>query len=284
MGAWGTNIMDNDTSADIYADFFDLYNEGKNPTDISKKLIADNQELIENPDDCNNFWFTLALAQWETKSLDEKVLQHVKFLIESDNDIEVWRSLNADEKDLVKRKSALEKFLIKLQKERAKAKQKEKSRNVKPIFTTGDCLAFKLDNGNYGGSVILAANYNPKLGYNLVAGTRINQPIKPTLNDFEKAEILIRNFSFWKDETEVIWINPDHYEKEYSELFEVIGKISVEKEYTTTNDIFKSYSADWAHAKAAADNQFEHEKKNPKPTKVLTVKELIKNKKWWELW
>ena len=67
MGAWGTNIKDNDTSADIYADFFDLYNEGQNPTNISAKLIADNKELIDNIDDSNNFWFALALGTMGNK-------------------------------------------------------------------------------------------------------------------------------------------------------------------------------------------------------------------------
>ena len=283
MGAWGTNIKDNDTTADIYADFFDLYNEGQDPISISAKLIAKNKELINDPDDCNNFWFALALAQWETKSLDLNIFEKVKTIIESDNDIEVWESLDADEKDLEKRKIALAKFLTKLQIEKVKAKARKKPINVKPIFAIGDCLTFKFDNGNYGGAVVLAANDNPKLGYNLVAGTRLNKQTKPTLNDFEKAEILIRNFAFWKDRVEVIWISPAHYQKEYSNLFEVIGKISVEKEYTTNHDVFKTYSADWASAKDGAEKQFEHEKTNPKPTIVLTVAELTKNKKRWKL-
>lgn len=284
MGAWGINIKDNDTSADIYADFFDLYNEGQNPTNISARLIENNKELIEDPDDCNNFWFALALAQWETKSLELIVFEKVKQIIESDNDIEVWKSLDAEEKDLAKRKIALDKFLVKLKTEKVKAKPRKKPRNVKPIFAIGDCLVFKFDNGNYGGAVVLAANDNPKYGHNLLAGTRINKQTKPTLNDFENAEILIRNFAFWKDRAEVIWIIPDHYEKEYSNLFEVIGKISVEKQYTTNDDIFKTYCADWASAKDGAEKQFEHEKTNPKPKIVLTVAELTKNKKRWKLW
>ncbi len=284
MGAWGTNIKDNDTTADIYLDFFDLYNEGQSPIDVSVALIDDNQELINNPDDCNNFWFAVALAQWETKSLDDKILQRVKTIIESGNDIQVWKDLDADEKDLEKRKIALEKFLVKLQSEKQKAKPREKPRNVKPIFSTGDCLAFKLDNGNYGGAVVLATNDNPKLGYNLVAGTRINQPTKPTLNDFENAEILIRSFAFWKDKTEVIWINPDNYQKEYSNLFELIGKIFIEKEYTTTDDVFNSYCADWGSAKEGADKQFEYEMTNSKPAIKITVAELTKKKWKWKLW
>jgi len=67
-------------------------------------------------------------------------------------------------------------------------------------------------------------------------------------------------------------------------LFELIGKISVEKEYTTSDNVFTSYCADWASVKEAAEKQFEHEKTNPKPTIVLTVAELTKNKKRWRLW
>lgn len=284
MGAWGTNIKDNDTTSDIYDIFFELYNEGQNPINISTKLIADNEELINEPDDCNNFWFALALAQWETKSLDLTVFEKVKAIIESGNDIEVWKSLDADDEDLAKRRIVLEKFFVKLQTEKAKPNPREKPRNVKPIFATGDCLAFKFDNGNYGGAVVLATNDNPKLGYNLVAGTRINQSTKPTFSDFEKVEILIRNFAFWKDEKEVIWIHPDNYEKKYSNLFELIGKITVEKEYTTSGNDFTSYCADWASAKGAAEMQFEHEKTHPKPTIVLTVAELTKNNKRWKFW
>jgi hypothetical protein len=282
MGAWGTNIKDNDTTADIYADFFDLYNEGLTPVDISAKLITDNEELINDPDDCNNFWFALALAQWETKSLDLKNFEKVKAIIESGNDIQVWKNLDADDSDLEKRRIALEKFLAKLQTEKVKPKPREKPRNVKPIFATGDCLAFRLNNGNYGGVVILATNNDPKLGYNLVAGTRINQSKKPTLSDFEKAEILVLNFAFWRNDKQVVWISPDQYEKEYSNLFELIGKISVEKEYTTSGNDFTTYSANWASAKEAAERQFEHGKNNPKPAIILTVAGLTKKKRRWK--
>ena len=62
MGTWGTNIKENDTSGDIFDSFFELYNAGQNPVDISAKLISDNTELIDNPDDCNNFWFCTCIV------------------------------------------------------------------------------------------------------------------------------------------------------------------------------------------------------------------------------
>ena len=78
MGAWGTAISSNDTYADIYGEFFDLYNDGLDVAEISKKLIADHQETINDADDCNNFWFALAKAQWECKQLDKDIFERIK--------------------------------------------------------------------------------------------------------------------------------------------------------------------------------------------------------------
>jgi hypothetical protein len=39
MGAWGTAISSNDTYADIYSEFFNLYNDGLEVDEISKILI-----------------------------------------------------------------------------------------------------------------------------------------------------------------------------------------------------------------------------------------------------
>ncbi|MBS1759124.1 MAG: hypothetical protein JST23_03290 [Bacteroidetes bacterium] len=285
MGTWGTNIKENDTSGDIYDSFFELYNAGQNPVDISAKLIADNTELIDNPDDCNNFWFALALAQWETKSLDPDIYGKIKEIIESGNDLQIWKDLDADDKDIESRKVDLQNFLKKLQTDKAKAKPraKEKVKNVKPIFSIGDCLAFIHENGNYGGVIILGEINDNETGFNLVAGTRINQPSKPTLKDFENAEILIRNYANWKDNPIIVWTYPDSFKETFSNFFELIGKIKVDKEYNTERNKF-GYVADWGITKLAANLQFEHEKNNPKPTKKIMVTELTAKNKWWKFW
>src|SRR5690606_9910284 len=127
MGAWGTAISSNDTYVDIYGEFFNLYNDGLDVAEISKKLIADNQEIINDKDDCNNFWFALAKAQWECKQLDKEIFNLVKKVVETGADIEVWRQLDADEKDIKKRKIVLDKFLADLQTERPKAKSRKKN-------------------------------------------------------------------------------------------------------------------------------------------------------------
>jgi len=129
MGTWNTKINGNDTFQDIYQNFFDLYNEGKNPIEVSKQVQNDFAEMFDDYDDKNNSLFALALAQWETKSLDPTVFKQVKEIIETGNDLEVWKVLGADEKSLQRRKKELEKFLKQLSIERDKPK-----RRIRPKF------------------------------------------------------------------------------------------------------------------------------------------------------
>ena len=127
MGTWNTAVNGNDTFLDIYQNFFGLYNEGQNPTDISKQILTDYEEMFNDYDDRNNSLFGLALAQWETKSLDPVIFSQVKEIIESGNDLVLWEG--SDIKTLKKRKAALDTFLLQISTEREKPK-----RRVRPKF------------------------------------------------------------------------------------------------------------------------------------------------------
>jgi len=288
MGTWGTAIKDSDAFADIYSEFFDLYNKGGQPEIISQKIVDDNWEILEIEEEKNSLWFALALAQWETKSLDPKVLSTIEDIITSGADLKIWLDLGASEQDIKKRKIVLDKFLEKTKSDRPKAKPRKREREKTPIFAIGDCLVFKLTNGNYGGAVVLATDNNPETAYNLVATTRLNQRNKPTLKDFENAEVLICNFGQWQDKVDVTWYMPDLFYKDYAVTYENIGKISVDLEYDTKNYegkayLFKpSYTSGWS-MNNSAERQFESEITKPKTTKTLTIKQLTKKEKWWKV-
>jgi len=128
MGTWNTKINGNDTFQDIYQNFFDLYNQGQNPVDISIQIQDDFAEMFNDYDDKNNSLFGLALAQWETKSLDPKLYRQVKEIIETDNDLEVWKGLGADNNAIEKRKKELSKFLTQISTEREKPKRRVRSK------------------------------------------------------------------------------------------------------------------------------------------------------------
>ncbi len=124
MGTWNTRINGNDTFQDIYQNFFDAYNQGQEPADISKQIQDDYAEMFEDSDDRNNSLFGLALAQWETKSLDQTIYKKVKEIIQSGNDLEVWKGLGADEKSIKQRKAVLEKFLNQISVDKEKPKRR----------------------------------------------------------------------------------------------------------------------------------------------------------------
>ena len=289
MGTWGTAIKENDAFADIYSEFFDQYNDGGLPDGISKKIIETHWEILEIEREKNSLWFALGLAQWETKSLDVKILTKIEDIITSGEELAIWLELDASENDIKKRRVALEKFLQKLKSDRPKAKPRKRTKLKVPIFATGDCLCFKMANGNYGGAVVLATDFNPETAYNLVATTRINQIAKPSLNDYETSELLVCNFGSWEDKAEVTWYMPDLYFKEYSDLYEVIGRISIDMEYDVKNYVgegylFKpSFTSGWL-MNFMIEKQLESEEIKPKPTKSIMLKELIKKRKYWKLW
>jgi|KBSSwiS6_1023812.scaffolds.fasta_scaffold22575_2 hypothetical protein len=128
MGTWNIKINGNDTFQDIYQNFFDLYNQGQNPASISKQIQDDFTEMFNDYDDRNNSIFGLALAQWETKSLDPAVYKQVKEIIESGHDLKVWEGLGADEKTVKRRQVILEKFLSQISSEREKPKRRVKQK------------------------------------------------------------------------------------------------------------------------------------------------------------
>lgn len=104
MGNWSTAIKDSDVFSDVYGDFFELYNNGENPKEITEKILTENFEILEIDSEKNDFWFAIALAQWETKTLDEKILKKVENIINSGDDIKLWAELGADKQSLTKRK------------------------------------------------------------------------------------------------------------------------------------------------------------------------------------
>lgn len=273
MGTWGTAISSNDTYADIYGEFFDLYNEGHTVAEISKKIISANQDIINKKDCSNDFWFAVAKAQWECKQLDKELLDRVTDIIKTGADLEVWRESGSNEKDIAKRKNVLDKFLANLQTERPKAKTRKKKIIRQPVFEKGDCLTFKLANGNYGGAVVLESIKDSSEGCNLIATTRINLFNKPTKRDFEQAEVLLVNYANWDNKPSVRWYYPIRH-KQTAHLIEKVGQIDVETNYDIDNYFF-GFVADFdIWMIEIANKQFKSEETKPRPTTKLAIKEL----------
>jgi len=184
---------------------------------------------------------------------------------------------------IAKRKIVLAKFLEELSTERPKAKARKKEIVRQPIFSKGDCIVFKLKNGNYGGAIILEAIRNSPYPYNLVATTTLNQLQKPTKKDFISSNVLIINFGKSDNKPLINWILPIRY-KNVAHLFEKIDTIDVEIIYDL-KQINYGFCGDfdiWVIDQA--DKQFENElSSSKKSNKSISIKSLI-NKSKWKLW
>jgi hypothetical protein len=129
VGAWGTDIDQNDTFADVYAGFFDLYNNGASPEYASKEVQESFADYFDDYEDSSNSWFALAYAQWETKSLDTAVFEKVRDIITNGLDLKLWEELGAGKDNLQSRTKALDAFLEELSTERKTKKRRKRPKH-----------------------------------------------------------------------------------------------------------------------------------------------------------
>ncbi len=175
MGTWGTGISSNDIYEDINYRFFELYNQGMEVSAITEKLIKENKELIDSYEDQNNFWITIAKSQWECKALDPKIYNRIKDIVESESDIKLWKKLDASKSDLIKRRKTLDNFLEKLSTQKKNARKRKGEKSKKAIFEKGDCLTFKLSDGDFCGVFVLESEKESEFGLE----QQINKAFKP---------------------------------------------------------------------------------------------------------
>lgn len=291
MGTWGTGISSNDTYSDIYGEFIDLYNDGATVPQITKKLIADNQETINTREDSSNFWLAIANGQWECKELNKEVLSKVEEIIKSGLDIEMWRELDSTQSELKKRGQVLLKFLEKIKTEKEKPRTRTKKELYDSIFSKGDCLVYKMDNGNYGGAFVLTDEKSTEVGANEIAFTTIDKSSKPTLEDFKNAEVFVRrsietsikNSEILEnliDKPEIGGFSAISFKRDKPEI-EVIGQLQVFKEYDVTERGKSAYP--WSWLKSIVSNKAKYIEVNGAPKLKVKLSKWTK-KSWIKNW
>lgn len=110
MGTWGTGILDNDTASDVYADYISLI-ETLSIDLTMEKMLSFYKAKLNSHEEAHNFWFALALAQVETSTLQQAVVEKVKEIIETGADLALWKELKASDTDVNSRKEVLNNFL-----------------------------------------------------------------------------------------------------------------------------------------------------------------------------
>ncbi|RYY37297.1 MAG: hypothetical protein EOP46_03100 [Sphingobacteriaceae bacterium] len=284
MGVWGTGISSNDTYVDIYEEFIDLYNDGLSVEEITRKIINENQETITISEDAPNFWFAIANAQWECCGLNEEVFAKVENIILSGEDICIWTELGSTSADIKTRQKVLNKFLDKLRTNNGKPRKRTKKKFYDSIFKKGDCIVYVMDNGHYGGALVLTEELNTEAGVNYIAITTIDKKQKPELNDFKNAEVYVTKFkdtiiknntiSFkWIDLPQIGGFSAYSYKKGVIDI-EVVANINIYKRYI----INRQLGFGWTSLKTKIPFRYEYIKLNGAPKlKVKLSKWISKN-------
>ena len=110
MGAWGTNLYQNDVAGDIKDSYINKQRAGKNSQEALRELMEEDRVLFEDDDDKYSAWFALADVMWKYGHLTEPVKNRALELIESEPVEEIW----VNKKEIKSRKAVLEKLKDKL--------------------------------------------------------------------------------------------------------------------------------------------------------------------------
>lgn len=284
MGAWGQGIKQNDLFSDLYDTFRALYYDGLEPNQIREALERDNEV---DEDEYADFWTAIAYSQWVTKGLEKYVLDKIKEIKETERGLQLWKE--AGDKEFKRRKKVIEEFLLEIQTERPTAIKRIKIKPYPPIFEQGDCLAFKIDDNNYGaGVVIQKIDFHPlslsKLGSNRIALTKYKATKKPDINDITEAEILYTTFRKWNEAFNVNTFDAKHLGKDLKQI-EKVGQLNIsEKVVEFIQRPGRCFNFDnWKDVRQIINSQLAFETDNRLPDyRKLKVKDITDNVDNWK--
>ena len=227
MGAWSAAILGNDTSCEVYERFIELYNSSENTTDIAPIVLEEQEENLQY--DRTNVWFGLALACWECKALTQQIILKVKAIIESNEDIEFCKELDADERFLKERKNNLDVFLKKISTEKEKPRiRKKPAKPVESNYKAGMCMSYKNDDENYIGVYITESGHFKNKGMIEFCFLAFESKKIPDIKMFKEGRLLglKKSGKDWKQAEYCGNVTNVHYDKtEKEDFFHVIPTV-----------------------------------------------------------
>lgn len=153
MGAWDVGIFDNDTSVDVRGFYEDYLREDE--ATATARVLEKFADDLDEPEIAPDVWFGLAGAQWELGRPDPKVVERALAIVESGEDLERWRILDAAEEDVQARGEALQAFAEQLRSPAPPPSLPEPPPQS-PRFGVGDILKYRLPSGAFVGLCVIA--------------------------------------------------------------------------------------------------------------------------------
>jgi|JI6StandDraft_1071083.scaffolds.fasta_scaffold199527_1 hypothetical protein len=185
MGTWGTGVLQNDTSSDIWADFKKLYNKGLS----SKQIRLELEKQYKPQTDTENYgeiWTGIAYGQWMCGDVEDYTFKKL-----NDATKLKWLTLWIEDKRLLeKRINVITDFIEKIKTPRPNPLKRKKVVERPLIYKKGDIIAQKIDEVNYLVAIVVEASDHPNyLEYTLVL-TDLLFIEKPTQEQILNSNIL----------------------------------------------------------------------------------------------
>ena len=184
MGAWGPDILQNDTSADIFTEFKDNYNKGLAVKDI-RILLEKEYDPDNDFEGYGEIWTAIAHGQWMCGDLENYTIEKVKEAV-TEQYLTLW---SEDPKLLKQRINAIQKFIEKIQTPREKPLKRKKIIVRNAYFKKGDIIGIKIYQNDYLVALVTSDNEHG-IGSNRILFTDLLFKEIPRIDEVLNANIL----------------------------------------------------------------------------------------------
>ncbi len=178
MGAWGTGILQNDTTADIWVEFKELYNKGLSLKEIRLKLEKEYKPQSDT-EYYGEIWTGIAYGQWMCGDVEDYTSKKL-----NDATKLKWLTLWADDKKLLeKRVKAISDFIQKIQTPRPSQLKRKKIVVRRSFFKKGDVIGVKINDNYFIAAIVTDHQDFENDGQNTIAFTDFLFKDQTTLNE-----------------------------------------------------------------------------------------------------
>lgn len=274
MGTWGTGILQNDTTADVWAEFKQLYHLGNSVSEISKKL-EDEYSPIDEQEEFADFWTGIAHGQWMCGELKDATIRKLKECIHKGKGLELWKG---NDKDFIKRIKAISEFIEKIKTPKEKPLRRKKIVPCPAYFDKGDILSFQLADGQFMFGLAFSVEEDEIDGGNNIIFSSLISDKEVSQEDFLESKICYLDIGGQNNYYQgYFWgIFGARNMKRKIKKSKVIGSVKFSEYLGVSNTI---PFGDWNNIAHLINEQKRYEEKNSSMTpREILIKEFIEGK------
>lgn len=145
MASWGPKLYQDDVAEDVRDYYKDQLKRGKTNEEVTKELIEDNYDIIEDEDEAPVFWFALADTQWNLGRLLPFVKDKAIKYLKSGSNLVRWENEAINQREYKNREKVLQELEEKLMSPMPPEKKISQYKFYKCEWNIGDIFAYKLE-------------------------------------------------------------------------------------------------------------------------------------------